>query len=112
MTELYTFLFCLGLGLVARVLYVLTSLLAERTNLLPVTVVLDISVCLAVGGAFTAYVVLTGAVIAPYMFAAVLAGYLFMYYLTRKNPDMKNDTHLSKNRRSRKKRCENAEKTA
>lgn len=102
MTELYSFLFCLALGVCGRLLYIAFTLLAKRTDLMPVTVVLDISVCLIVGGAFAAYVILSGAVIAPYMFAALLTGYLFIYYFT------KNDTHSAKPRRKRKKDSKNS----
>lgn len=105
MTELYTFLFCLGLGIAARILYMLATLLAKRTNILPVTVVLDMLTCLVVGGAFTLYVIYSGAVLAPYMFAAVAAGYLLAYLITR------NDTLLPKKRRKDKKADEKAKKT-
>lgn len=84
MPEIYAFLFSLGLGIVARLLYLGATALAKRTNLLPVTVALDILVAGSVGGGFTAYVILTGTVLAPYMFAALFAGYLFAYWATRK----------------------------
>ncbi len=84
MTELYSFLFCLGLGIAARLLFIAVSALAKRTNLIPVTVALDFAFACAVGSAFIAYVILTGAVLAPYMFAALLSGYLLTYRLTLK----------------------------
>ncbi len=84
MTELYSFLFCLGLGLTARFLFIGVSALCKRTNILPVTIVLDTLFVLLIGGAFTAYVILMGAEIAPYMFAALFSGYIFTYYITRK----------------------------
>lgn len=84
MTELYSFLFCLGLGLAARLLFIGVSALCKRTNILPVTIILDTLFVLLIGGAFTAYVILTSAEIAPYMFAALFSGYIFTYYLTRK----------------------------
>ncbi len=84
MSEIYAFVFCLALGLVARGLYMLTTLLAKRTNLLPVTIVLDILVVLIVGGAFTAYVILSGCALAPYMFASLATGYMFAYVLSAK----------------------------
>ena len=82
MSELYAFLFCIGLGIAARIIYMASTLLARRTNLLPVTVVLDMLVCFTVGGAFTVYVIYTGAVLAPYMFAALFAGYFLTYKIT------------------------------
>ena len=84
MSELYAFLFSLGLGLAARVLYLGATALARRTNLLPVTVVLDTLTVLAVGGAFTLFIVLTGTVLAPYLFAALFSGYLFAYWATKR----------------------------
>lgn len=84
MSELYAFLFCLGLGLVARLLFMGVSALAKRTNILPVTIVLDALFVLLIGGAFTAYVILTGSEIAPYMFAALFSGYILTYLITRK----------------------------
>ena len=87
MTELYAFIFSLGLGIFARGLYLAESALAKRTNLLPVTVVLDLLTALIVGGAFTLYVILTGTTLAPYMFAALLSGYYVTYMLTRKSVD-------------------------
>ena len=83
MTEIYSFAFCLALGLVARLLYLAASKLAEKTNLFPVTVVLDIAVAAIVGGAFAAYIILASAVIAPYMFASLATGYLITFLLTR-----------------------------
>ena len=84
MNETYAFLFCLGLGIAARFLYMGATLLSRRTDIFPVTVVLDILTMLVVGGAFTAYVILTGSVLAPYMFAALMAGYFLTYKLTHK----------------------------
>ncbi len=84
MIELYSFLFCLGLGIAARLLFIAVSALAKRTNLIPVTVALDFVFACAIGGAFIAYIILTGAVLAPYMFAALLSGYLLTYRLTLK----------------------------
>ncbi|MDE7164254.1 MAG: hypothetical protein K2O04_02370 [Clostridiales bacterium] len=84
MSETYAFLFCLGLGIAARFLYMGATLLSRRTDIFPVTVVLDILTMLVVGGAFTAYVILTGSVLAPYMFAALMAGYFLTYKLTHK----------------------------
>ncbi|MDE7464130.1 MAG: hypothetical protein K2M48_03780 [Clostridiales bacterium] len=83
-SELYAFLFSLGLGIAARILYIGASALAKRTGLLPVTVVLDILVALTVGGALVLYIILTGTVIAPYIFACLFVGYLITYWLTRK----------------------------
>ncbi|MCX4384183.1 MAG: hypothetical protein OSJ39_00105 [Clostridia bacterium] len=84
MSELYAFLFSLGLGVAARALYLGATALARRTNLLPVTVVLDTLTVLAVGGAFTLFIVLTGTVLAPYLFAALFSGYLFAYWATKR----------------------------
>lgn len=84
MIELYAFLFSLGLGIAARFLYIGSSALSKRTNILPVTFILDILTVAIVGGAFTAYVILTGTPLAPYMFAALLSGYLFCYWATKK----------------------------
>lgn len=83
MSEMYAFLFCLALGIVARLIFIASSLLAKRTNILPVTVILDTLTVLMIGGAFTLYIIFTGAVLAPYMFAALLSGYLFTYWLTK-----------------------------
>lgn len=85
MSEIYAFVFCLALGLAARGLYMLTTLLAKRTDLLPVTIVLDVLVVLIVGGAFTAYVILSGSALAPYMFASLATGYMFAYVLSAKS---------------------------
>ncbi|MDE5593394.1 MAG: hypothetical protein K2I75_05615 [Clostridiales bacterium] len=82
MSETYAFLFCLGLGIAARFLYMGESLLAKRTDILPVTVILDAFAVIIVGGAFTLYVILTGSVLAPYMFAALFGGYFITYKLT------------------------------
>lgn len=84
MTELYAFAFSLGLGIAARLLYVAASLLAKRTDLIPVTVVLDTAVVTIVGVAFAAFIILSGAVIAPYMFACLAAGYLLALWATKK----------------------------
>lgn len=75
-------MFCLGLGIAARILYMAETLLAKRTDILPVTVILDMLTVLTVGGGFTAYVILTGSVLAPYMFAALFSGYFLTYKLT------------------------------
>ena len=83
MIEVYSFLFCIGLGVVARVLFLGTSALLKRTDLMPVTIIVDALYVIAIGAAFTVYIIMTGAVIAPYMFAALLSGYLFTYFLTR-----------------------------
>ncbi|MDE7406366.1 MAG: hypothetical protein K2M89_05795 [Clostridiales bacterium] len=82
MSETYAFLFCLGLGIAARFLYIGESLLAKRTDILPVTVILDTLTVIIVGGAFTLYVILTGSVLAPYMFASLFGGYFITYKLT------------------------------
>ncbi len=79
MSQTYAFLFCLGLGIAARFLYILTTKLARRTDILPVTVVLDFLTAAAVGGALTVYVIMTATVLAPYMFVALFAGYLLTY---------------------------------
>ena len=81
MREIYDFIFFIAAGISARFLYLAATALAKRTNLLPVTVVLDTLTALSVGGACIAYVILTSAVVAPYMFAALLSGYLFTYSL-------------------------------
>lgn len=83
MTEIYSFVFCLALGIVARLLYIAASRLARKTDLFPVTVMLDIAVATIVGGAFALFVILFSAVIAPYMFASLAAGYLLTMMLTR-----------------------------
>ncbi|MDE6029136.1 MAG: hypothetical protein K2F90_02300 [Clostridiales bacterium] len=85
MSETYAFLFCLGLGIIGRFLYMGESLLAKRTDILPVTVILDMLVVIVVGGAFTLYVILTGSVLAPYMFAALFGGYYITYKLTARS---------------------------
>lgn len=58
------------------------TLLAKRTDIFPVTVVLDMLTVTLVGGAFTLYVIFTGSVLAPYMFAALFSGYFLTYKLT------------------------------
>ena len=83
-SELYAFLFSLGLGVAARILYIGASALAKRTGLLPVTVILDVLVAGIVGGALVLYIIFTGTVIAPYIFACLFGGYLLTYWLTRK----------------------------
>ena len=84
MSELYAFLFSLGLGIAARILYLGATALSKRTGLLPVTVALDAAVALAVGGALIAYIILTGTVIAPYIFACLFGGYLITFLITKK----------------------------
>ncbi len=83
MSEIYAFVFSLGLGIAARLLYLGASALSKRTDLLPVTIVLDVVTALTVGGALTVYIILTGTVLAPYIFAALAAGYFFAYLVTR-----------------------------
>ena len=68
MREIYDFIFFIAAGISARFLYLAATALAKRTNLLPVTLVLDTLTALSVGGACIAYVILTSAVVAPYMF--------------------------------------------
>lgn len=85
MKETYAFLFCIALGIAARFLYMAASALAKRTDLIPVTVVLDALTAATVGGAFILYVILTGTVIAPYLFAALFSGYFLAYLITRTN---------------------------
>lgn len=85
MTEIYAFIFSLGLGIAARALYLGATALSKRTDLLPVTVILDILTAAVVGGAFTAYVILSAVEIAPYMFAALATGYYLTYLLTKKS---------------------------
>lgn len=84
MSELYAFLFSLGLGGAARLLYLAESALAKRTGLLPVTVILDVLLALVVGGALALYIILTGTVLAPYIFACLGGGYLFVFWFTRR----------------------------
>lgn len=84
MQQTYAFLFCFALGMASRFLYIGATALAKRTNLLPVTIVLDTLTVLIVGAGFTAYIILTGTVLAPYMFAALCAGYLIVYWVTKK----------------------------
>ena len=84
MTEIYSFIFSLGLGIVARLLYLGASALAKRTDFLPVTIILDVLTAAIVGGAFTAYIILSAAELAPYMFAALGGGYFITLALTRK----------------------------
>lgn len=90
MSETYSFLFCLGLGIAARFLYMGATLLSKRTDILPVTVILDVLTVLTVGAAFTLYVIFTGSVLAPYMFAALMSGYLLTYKLTARDREKQN----------------------
>ncbi len=83
MSEVYAFLFSLGLGAAARLLYLAESALAKRTGLLPVTVILDVLLALVIGGALALYIILTGTVIAPYIFACLGGGYFIMFFFTR-----------------------------
>ncbi len=85
MSELYAFCFSLGLGIAARLLFMGVSALAKRTNLRPVTVVLDLLFTAIVGGAFILYTIFTATVLAPYMFAALFSGFLITYCLTKPN---------------------------
>lgn len=92
MNDLCSFLFCLALGVAARLLYLATTALARRTDILPVTFVLDAMIVPTVGGAFILYIIFTGTALAPYMFSAALTGYLIAYKLTEKKPPKKQDT--------------------
>lgn len=96
MSETYAFLFCLGLGIAARFLYMGATLLAKRTDILPVTVVLDTLTVMIVGAAFTLYVIFTGSVLAPYMFAALMSGYLLTYKLTARGGEKKRPSREKK----------------
>ncbi len=89
MIELYSFLFSLGLGIVARPLYIGASYLAKRTGLFPVTIAIDFALAALIGGALTAFIIATGAVIAPYVFAALAGGYFIAYSVTRKRDGKK-----------------------
>ena len=89
MTEIISFSVSLALGLISRFLYLGATALAKRTNLFPVTVVLDVLTVMLIGGAFTAYVILFSVVLAPYMFAAIGIGYYLAYSLTKKLPSKK-----------------------
>ena len=91
MSETYAFLFCLGLGIASRFLYMGMTLLAKRTDIFPVTVVLDMLTVTIVGGSFTLYVIFTGSVLAPYMFAALFSGYFLTYKLTSGGAKPKRD---------------------
>ena len=104
MSEMYSFLFCLGLGIFARLLFIGTNALAKRTNILPVTFVLDALTVIAVGAGFTLYVIFSGAGLAPYMFAALCSGYLFTYWLTKYKPKPEK-TKPDKRKRARAKRA-------
>lgn len=106
MNEMYSFLFCLGLGIFARLLFLCANALAKRTNLIPVTFALDALTVAVVGAAFTLYVIFFGAVLAPYMFAALFSGYLFTYWLTKYKPkaDKPEKRGAVKPKRARKKR--------
>ncbi len=75
MNELVCFGVCLLLGAAARLTYLGMTALAKRADLLPVTVTLDVLTTLIVGVAFSAFVILSGAVVAPYMFASGIMGY-------------------------------------
>ncbi|MCH5165301.1 MAG: hypothetical protein J1G01_02755 [Clostridiales bacterium] len=106
MNELYSFLFCIALGFAARLIFLLANALAKRTDLLPVTFILDALTVLIVGGGFTAFVILSGAVLAPYMFAALLSGYLFTYWITKRKASKSADKNKNAkpNRRKHPKR--------
>lgn len=82
MSEVYAFLFCLGLGIAARFLYMGATLLSKRTDILPVTIILDTLTVMIVGAAFTLYIIFTDSVLGAYMFAALASGYLLTYKLT------------------------------
>ena len=84
MSEIYTFIFCIGLGIIARLLYLGISALEKRTDLFPVTITLDVLLALIIGAAFIIYIIFSGATVAPYMFAAALSGYYLTYLITRK----------------------------
>lgn len=86
MIELYSFSVCIALGIFGRILFMGASALARRSDLIPVTVALDALTVCVIGGAFTLYVVLARAVLAPYMFAALFGGYLITYHITKKRP--------------------------
>lgn len=90
MPELYTFVFCLALGIIARLLYLGETALVRRTDFLPLTVAADIMLVMLVAAAFVAYVILLDVIIAPYMFAAVGCGYLLTVLLTRRSRATKN----------------------
>ena len=102
MSEMYSFLFCIGLGIFARLLFLCANALAKRTDLLPVTFVLDILTVASIGGCFTLYIIFSGAVLAPYMFAALFSGYLFTYWLTKYRPKAdKSDSPKGKRSRAK-----------
>lgn len=84
MNSVYAFLFCIGLGIAARLVYLAATLLAKKTDLMPVTVALDTAVVAIVGAAFTAFIILSGTTLAPYQFAALGGGYYLAFMLTRK----------------------------
>lgn len=86
MNETYAFLFCLALGVFARLLFLASNALAKRTDILPITVILDILTAATVGGGFTVFIVFSGVTLAPYMFAALFSGYLFTYWVTKSKP--------------------------
>lgn len=100
MKETYAFIFCIALGIAARFLYLAASALAKRTDLIPVTVVLDALTAALVGGAFILYVILTGTVIAPYMFAALFSGYFLTYLITRSSGKQRDRSEKKKSRRA------------
>ena len=77
--------------------------------------VLDMAVGIIVGGAFTAYVILSGATLAPYMFAVLGAGYLLTYRITKSkhretapNAEKSKKSKKPKKFRREKKNCPNA----
>lgn len=111
MSEVYAFLFCFALGIAARFFYMATTKLAERTDILPVTVILDILTVCAIGGAFTAYVILTDTVLAPYMFTALFGAYLVTYLLTRKTPENGTEKSADGSEKSRRRRGKNGRKS-
>ncbi len=84
MNSVYAFLFCIGLGIAARLIYLAATFLAKKTDLMPVTIVLDTAVVAIVGAAFTAFIILSGSTLAPYQFAALGGGYYLAYIVTRR----------------------------
>lgn len=65
---------------------------------------LDALTVITVGAGFTLYVIFSGAVLAPYMFAALCSGYLFTYWLTKYKPKPEK-TKPEKRKRARVKRA-------
>lgn len=112
MKETYAFLFCFALGIAARFCYMAATKLAKRTDLMPVTIVLDTLTAAAVGGGFTAYIIVTGTVIAPYMFAALLSAYLLTYLLTRSVPKRSETERKRKGSKNKADAPEKAERRA